>query len=188
MRCPGFDFFCLEARQTLSHPRILVPNKTVEISRSLMFGCRVGLKHIYEVHIFLYPLFRTVPRKCCFCAGQGIPGLPSGKGLNRRRLALRLCLCVRACACTYAGWVHVCVPAPMCMCVCVDMGACAYLCPSPGEQTKLVMNASEKKFKRTTLDKLTNQYLVGIFVLLGLLCIISGNPLAFIFPRLTFAI
>eukprot|EP01012_Entosiphon_sulcatum_P029470 TRINITY_DN3592_c0_g2_i1.p1 TRINITY_DN3592_c0_g2~~TRINITY_DN3592_c0_g2_i1.p1 ORF type:complete len:1641 (+),score=299.86 TRINITY_DN3592_c0_g2_i1:355-4923(+) len=43
-----------------------------------------------------------------------------------------------------------------------------------GMETKLMMNNIEKRLKRTTLDRLTNRYLVGIFTALAVLCVAAG--------------
>eukprot|EP01006_Ploeotia_vitrea_P042438 TRINITY_DN66629_c0_g1_i1.p1 TRINITY_DN66629_c0_g1~~TRINITY_DN66629_c0_g1_i1.p1 ORF type:complete len:1318 (+),score=104.39 TRINITY_DN66629_c0_g1_i1:249-3956(+) len=43
-----------------------------------------------------------------------------------------------------------------------------------GMETKLMKNAIEGKPKRTTLDKATNRYLIGIFILLAILCVTCG--------------
>eukprot|EP00668_Euglena_longa_P002162 GGOE01002504.1.p1 GENE.GGOE01002504.1~~GGOE01002504.1.p1 ORF type:complete len:1264 (-),score=465.29 GGOE01002504.1:496-4287(-) len=43
-----------------------------------------------------------------------------------------------------------------------------------GMDTKLMRNAREKRFKTTSLDKLTNKYVVRLFWFLGFLCLLSG--------------
>eukprot|EP00993_Chasmostoma_nieuportense_P002620 NODE_33_length_3995_cov_36.399173_g30_i0.p1 GENE.NODE_33_length_3995_cov_36.399173_g30_i0~~NODE_33_length_3995_cov_36.399173_g30_i0.p1 ORF type:complete len:1219 (+),score=320.18 NODE_33_length_3995_cov_36.399173_g30_i0:183-3839(+) len=43
-----------------------------------------------------------------------------------------------------------------------------------GMETKQMMNAAEKRFKWTALDRLTNKYLIGVFALLAVMCVTSG--------------
>jgi len=43
-----------------------------------------------------------------------------------------------------------------------------------GMDTKLMRNAMDKRFKTTSLDKLTNKYVGGLFWFLGSLCLFSG--------------
>eukprot|EP01012_Entosiphon_sulcatum_P005957 TRINITY_DN12775_c0_g2_i1.p1 TRINITY_DN12775_c0_g2~~TRINITY_DN12775_c0_g2_i1.p1 ORF type:complete len:1309 (-),score=248.66 TRINITY_DN12775_c0_g2_i1:349-4275(-) len=48
-----------------------------------------------------------------------------------------------------------------------------------GMETKLMRNAMDKRLKFTTLDRLTNRYLVGVFLFLAALCIVGGLSSAF---------
>ena len=43
-----------------------------------------------------------------------------------------------------------------------------------GMDTKLMRNAKGKRFKTTSLDKLSNRYVVGVFWFLGVMCVLGG--------------